>query len=129
MTNARYFTFFVLMLLLCSAKPTYREMAQPTVDTFCRLYSVSHYDSIIAMLRTGATGAAATSATPRLRLMLQLFREKLGAVKGGRIGDVTFVRVSETDSVAQVTFDADFESGPGYIRFDFMPDKKGLALE
>jgi hypothetical protein len=104
-------------------------MAQPTVDRFCRLYSATAYDSIVAMLRTDKAAAVDAAAQHRLSVMLRMFRQKLGAVKGGSISDVEFIPISDTDSTIRVTFDGDFDSGPGYIRFDFSPGPRGLMLD
>jgi hypothetical protein len=129
MTTVKPFIFAAVLLAFSCAKPTFREMAQPTVDRFCKLYSSSAYDSIITMLRTRNAQTLDAAAQHRLSVMLRMFRQKLGPVKGGSISDVEFIPVSDKDSVIRVEFEGDFEAGPGYIRFDFSPAARGLVLD
>jgi hypothetical protein len=130
MTKAKLLIIITAMCPFFCAKPTYREMAQPTVNEFCRLYSTANYDSIITLLHSGRQVTPADPAErQRLVVMLRMFREKLGAVKGGSITDVRFVPGSEKDSTTKVIFDADFTAGPGRITFDFRYAKHGLKLQ
>lgn len=129
MKKSILYILIVTCTLFCNSGLKQAQFS-PAIDNFVSLYQTGNYDSIITLLRIYKPNL---DTTPDSRIflvtMLELFKEELGNIKSGQIGEMEKFVDTEKGSGYQVIYYTEFESGPGFIKFLFKEYNEKLVID